>query len=186
MRRPGRSRAHERRNRVPFVRYSSNDTTHRGSVFPRGDSQSGPLAPLLLDRQQFHDSPINSSAIQNHRPSHRPSSTSLTESPLRGSAGVPQTCIAGRTLLLYRRPHACVYRCCSTARDETGAGRAMPRRPCPRLPQRALGKRERATPAVAAFSPARRCFCPPPQPLARCAHGTAPVRRGYFIERYCK
>lgn len=89
MRRPGRSRAHERQrqNRVPFVRDGGADKPRRGGVFPRGDSQSGPLAPFLLDRQQFHDSPMNSSAIQNHRPSHRPSSTSLIESSLRGSAG---------------------------------------------------------------------------------------------------
>lgn len=106
MRRPGRSRAHERQrqNRVPFVRDGGADKPRRGGVFPWGDSPGGRLAPFLPDRQQFHDSPIKSAAIQNHRPSHRPSSTSLTESPLRGSAGVPLTCNAGRTPLLYRRP----------------------------------------------------------------------------------
>lgn len=187
MRRPGRSRAHERQrqNRVPFVRDSGADKPRRGGVFPRGDSQGGRLAPLLLDRQQFHDSPINSAAIKNHRPSHRPSSTSLTESPLRGSAGVPLACDAGRTLLLYRYPPclciAFVLRL-GTKREPGG--------PCPatraRASRRGLSVNVSVPRRRLRRLPARRCFCPPPQPSARCAHGTAPVRRGYFIERYCK
>lgn len=132
MRRPGRSRAHERQrqNRVSFVRYSGADKPRRGGVFPRGDSPGGRLAPDDVK------TPVNSTAIQNHGPSHRPSSTSFTESPLRGSAGVPLTCIAGRNLLLPAPPHACAY-CCvlrlGTKREPGG--------PCPAARARASRRR---------------------------------------------
>lgn len=188
MRRPGRSRAHERQrqNRVPFVRDGGADKPRRGGVFPRGDSQSGPLAPFLLDRQQFHDSPMNSSANQNHRPSHRPSSTSLTESPLRGSAGVPRAAspppkfLSPATQTMHTHSTTC-----TTARDETGAGGFIGPSPVPAPPAGGLSeKRERATSAIGHHPQASAAV--QGQSSARCAHGTAPVRRGYFIERYCK
>lgn len=182
MLRPGRSRAHEqqRQNRVPFVRYSGADKPRRGGVFPRGDSAGGRLAPEDVK------TPINSAAIQNHRPSHRPSSTSLTESPLRGSAGVPLTCLAGRTLLLTPftgmryTPHASQ----SSTAPRLGTKRE-PGGPCPatraRASRRGLSVNVSVPRRRLRRFPARRCFCPPPRPPARCAHGTAPVRRGFDI-----
>ena len=187
MRRPGRSRAHERQrqNRVPFVRHSGADKPRRGGVFPRGDSPGGRLAPGDVK------TPVNSTAIQNHGPSHRPSSTSLTESPLRGSAGVPLTCLAGRTLLLtpftgMRHPHHASQ---SSTAPRRGTKRE-PGGPCPAARARASRRGLSESVSVPRWRlgrlPARRCFCPPPQPSARRAHGTAPVRQGYFIERHCK
>lgn len=106
-----------------------------------------------------------------------------TESPLRGSAGVSLTCLAGRTLLLtpftgMRHPHHASQ---SSTAPRRGTKRE-PGGPCPaaraRASRRGLSVNVSVPRRRLRRFHARRCFCPPPQPSARCAHGTAPVRRG--------